>query len=146
MMQDWTPASIGFLDTAAAHSDYYRSLTERIAAYFPPETHVCDAGCGLGELSLALLPYCGRVTAIERASALMKDLRRRTGETDRLEILRGDILEKPRASGEAEESPCSGLCAGGCGVPGKTPVEDAVAIAAELIVWRVGEESRKAGT
>jgi len=75
MMQDWLPETIAFYRTAAAHSDYYRHLAERISAHLPPNAHVCDAGCGLGELSLALLPFCGRVTAVDRAAAPMEDLR-----------------------------------------------------------------------
>lgn len=94
-MQSWTPDSIRFLRTAAAHSGYYRQLAEKIAAYLPPDAHVCDAGCGLGELSLALLPRCARVTAIDRAAAPIRDLRRRVTERERekLEILCGDVLE-----------------------------------------------------
>lgn len=93
MMQDWLPETIAFYRTAAVHSDYYRVLAERVSAYLPPNAHVCDAGCGLGELSLALLPFCGRVTAIDRAAAPIEDLRRRAAGLSRMEILQGDIFE-----------------------------------------------------
>lgn len=93
MMQDWLPETIAFYRTAAAHSDYYRHLAERISAHLPPNAHVCDAGCGLGELSLALLPFCGRVTAVDRAAAPMEDLRCRAAGLSGLEILQRDIFE-----------------------------------------------------
>lgn len=93
MMQDWLPETIALYRTAAAHSNYYRRLAERISAYLPPNAHVCDAGCGLGELSLALLPFCGRVTAVDRAAAPMEDLRCRAAGLSRLEILQRDIFE-----------------------------------------------------
>lgn len=93
MMQDWSPGSIEFLHAAAARSNYYRLLAEKIAPYLPQNAHVCDAGCGLGELSLALLPHCAQVTAIDAAAAPIADLRRRAAGIGRLEILQGDILE-----------------------------------------------------
>lgn len=37
--------------------------------------HVCDAGCGIGELSLALKPYCRHVTAVDADALAIKTLK-----------------------------------------------------------------------
>ena len=59
----WTDESITFLRDAAAMNRYYETIAEKIAPQFPENARVCDAGCGIGELSLALKPYCRHVTA-----------------------------------------------------------------------------------
>ncbi len=74
MRQRWTPDTIRFLRDAAANSDYYQQIARRAAACFPRSARVCDAGCGLGELSLALLPYCRHVTAVDICPAPVADL------------------------------------------------------------------------
>ncbi len=51
-----------------------------------------------------------------------------------------ELLETLRSSGEMEKSLARVRTPVGAGVPGKTPMEIAVAIAAELIVWRAAEE------
>ena len=60
----WTDESIAFLRDAAATNRYYETVAEKITPQLPENAHVCDAGCGIGELSLALKPYCRHVTAI----------------------------------------------------------------------------------
>ena len=62
--------------------------------FLHPEDRVCDAGCGLGLLSRALLPYCGHVTAIDRSPAAIADLTAR-GHDPRLTALTGDIRDLP---------------------------------------------------
>ena len=52
---------------------------------------MCDAGCGLGGLSVALLPYCRHVTAVDRAAAPLENLRQRAGHDPRLTVRQGDI-------------------------------------------------------
>lgn len=75
-MMHWNEEQLAFLRDAAAHSTYYQTIAERIAPQLPPRAHLCDAGCGTGGLSLALLPYCARVTAIDRSEAAIAELRR----------------------------------------------------------------------
>ena len=58
-MQRWSPEVIRYLHTAADRSRYYTDLARELGAFLHPEDRVCDAGCGLGLLSRALLPYCG---------------------------------------------------------------------------------------
>ena len=69
-----TEESIAFLRDAAAMSDYYRVIAGRIAPRLPKEAHVCDAGCGIGELSLALKLHCRHVTAVDADALAIKTL------------------------------------------------------------------------
>ena len=91
MMQAWTPEGMAFLQDAMSCCGYYPALARRIAPYLPKQAHVCDAGCGLGGLSVALLPYCRHVTAVDRAAAPLENLRQRAGHDPRLTVRQGDI-------------------------------------------------------
>ena len=72
-MQRWSPEVIH-----SAHGGRPQPLLygpgRELGAFLHPEDRVCDAGCGLGLLSRALLPYCGHVTAIDRSPAAIADL------------------------------------------------------------------------
>lgn len=70
----WTDESIAFLRDAAAINRYYETIAERIAPQLPENAHICDAGCGIGELSLALKPYCRHVTAVDADELAIKTL------------------------------------------------------------------------
>ena len=48
----WTEESIAFLRDAAAINRYYETIAERIAPQLPENAHICDAGCGIGELNI----------------------------------------------------------------------------------------------
>ena len=71
----WTEESIAFLRDAAAINRYYETIAERIAPQLPENAHICDAGCGIGELSLALKPYCHHVTAVDADALAIKTLK-----------------------------------------------------------------------
>ena len=70
----WTDESIAFLRDAAAMNRYYETVAEKITPQFQENAHVCDAGCGIGELSLALKPYCRHVTAVDADELAIKTL------------------------------------------------------------------------
>ena len=61
----WNEDMIRFLRDASEHCDYHHLLAEYLAKRLPENAHVCDAGCGLGYLSLQLAPYCRQVTAVD---------------------------------------------------------------------------------
>lgn len=71
----WTEESIALLRDAAAINRYYETIAERIAPQLPENAHICDAGCGIGELSLALKPYCHHVTAVDADALAIKTLK-----------------------------------------------------------------------
>lgn len=62
----WEQDMIEFMGRASEYGDYNRRLTEKMLPWLHGDTHICDAGSGLGYLSLALSPHVGRVTAVER--------------------------------------------------------------------------------
>jgi len=51
---------------ASEYGDYYQQLTEKMLLWLRKDMHICDAGSGLGYLSLALAPYVRQVTAVEK--------------------------------------------------------------------------------
>ena len=61
---------------AAGETDFHRRLAAELLPYLTPEDAVCDAGCGLGHLSLALSPYVRTVTAVEREQRALAVLER----------------------------------------------------------------------
>lgn len=71
----WNEDMIRFLRDASEQSDYHRLLAEYLAGRLPQNAHVCDAGCGLGYLSLRLAPYCRRVTAVDVCEETLAVLR-----------------------------------------------------------------------
>ena len=74
-------------------------LAEKIAPHLERNAHVCDAGCGVGSLSLALAGRGFRVTAVDIDVIPLAQLRGAadTALSDRMEILCADVrtLETP---------------------------------------------------
>lgn len=70
----WTDESVAFLRDAAAMNRYYETIARKIAPRLPQNAHVCDAGCGIGALCLALKPYCRHVTAVDADALAIKTL------------------------------------------------------------------------
>lgn len=75
-MFKWTQESIAYMDDACRRTDFHRKLTAELQPYLRETDSVCDAGCGLGYLSLSLAPYVGAVTAVERDSQALAVLER----------------------------------------------------------------------
>ena len=69
MLELWGADMIRFMRDASEHGSYHQALARRLSPYINKEMNVCDAGCGLGYLSLALVPYAGMVTGVERHPA-----------------------------------------------------------------------------
>ena len=66
-MAFWDADTIRFMIDACEHAPYNRELAAYIGPRLAPGAHVCDAGCGLGYLSLELARHAGRVTAVDRS-------------------------------------------------------------------------------
>lgn len=65
-MQLWREDMVRFMRDASEYGTYNQDLAKQLSPYLNKEMHICDAGCGLGYLSLALAPYVGRVSGVER--------------------------------------------------------------------------------
>ena len=71
-MFEWTQESIAYMDDACRRTDFHWKLAAELQPYLRETDSVCDAGCGLGYLSLSLAPYVGAGASAyrERASLL----------------------------------------------------------------------------
>lgn len=95
-MQLWQTDMIRFMRDASEYGNYNQVLAKMLAPHLNEQTHICDAGCGLGYLSLALSPYAGRVTGVERnpdAAAVMASNIEARGLTN-VEVCCGPIEER----------------------------------------------------
>lgn len=93
-MFEWTEESIRFRVDAAEQVGFDAAIAARILPRLPGNAHVCDAGCGLGYLSIALAAHCRAVTAVDTSGAALAVLRenaerRRVGN---LCIREGDLF------------------------------------------------------
>ena len=82
MMQLWEKDMVRFMRDASEYGTYNQEIVKRISPYLNKEMHICDAGCGLGYLSLELAPHVASVTGVERhpdASAVLAENSRRLG-------------------------------------------------------------------
>ncbi len=77
---------------ASEYGNHYALLAAELLPYLPKNGHVCDAGCGLGYLSMELAKHCRKVTAIDRAQAAL-DVLRSNQPSQNLQIICGDIFE-----------------------------------------------------
>lgn len=65
MMWRWKKQMIHYMRVASEESNYYQKLAEIISPYLGDEDIICDAGCGLGQLSEALSPYVKHIVAFD---------------------------------------------------------------------------------
>ena len=72
----WTDDMIRFMADAAGRTDFHQRLAAELLPWLHPDDAVCDAGCGLGYLSLALAPHVRHITAAERDAAALAVLER----------------------------------------------------------------------
>ena len=93
----WDEERVRFMEDAAAWGDFHARLAAELAKSLPPESRICDAGCGTGHLSLALSPYVRQVTAVDvsqQALSLLADNCRKRNVTN-IAIRCGDIHSLP---------------------------------------------------
>lgn len=91
MMFRWEPDMVRFMKDASEYGDYHARLAARIAAHLPAGAHVCDAGCGLGYLSRALAPLCGRVTALDISENALAVARALARPLPNMAVVRADM-------------------------------------------------------
>lgn len=78
----WTEESIRLMEAAASRSSYYGALADVICAALPAGSRICDAGCGLGHLSMALAARGMRVTSVDTSADALAVLARLRGQAD----------------------------------------------------------------
>ncbi|MFQ8765497.1 MAG: class I SAM-dependent methyltransferase [Oscillospiraceae bacterium] len=90
----WTDDMISFMQDAANFGSYQQELADWICEALPVVRHVCDAGCGLGFLSVRLAERFETVTAADISGQALANLHRIAAEKNvsNLEILETDML------------------------------------------------------
>ena len=61
----WTQERIRWYLDASERTDFHARLADYIRPYVRPEDHLCDLGCGLGRVSLALAKDVAKVTCVD---------------------------------------------------------------------------------
>lgn len=74
-MYQWSDSKIAFMKDAYEYVGAHEAIAKMIAPVIDGADRICDAGCGLGYLSLALSKLCREVTAIDLDSAALSVLR-----------------------------------------------------------------------
>lgn len=92
-MFQWKPGMVPFMRDAAEYGPYYERLAQALRPNLRADWRICDAGCGLGYLSLALAPWVRQVTAVDVCAEALQVLREncRTREIGNLDIRQEDI-------------------------------------------------------
>lgn len=90
----WTDDMISFMQDAANFGSYQKELADWICGALPAVRHVCDAGCGLGFLSVRLAERFETVTAADISGQALSNLRRMAAEKriSNLQILETDMM------------------------------------------------------
>ena len=61
----WSDEQTQFMKEATEFEGFNHRLAEMIRPYLKEDANICDAGCGLGYLSLALAPYVKNATCVD---------------------------------------------------------------------------------
>ena len=88
MMYLWKPEMIRFMRDASEYGSYSSELARLMLPYLTEDSRVCDAGCGLGYLSLELARRVRTVTAVDV-------------NEDALRVLRGNCAQRGIGNVEA---------------------------------------------
>ena len=93
-MFQWNDTRIAYMDRAARHTQYYQMIAAHIGKQLIDRDCVCDVGCGLGYLSLALAQYAGQVEAIDTCEAALDILRANCTDKENIKPVHADMLRK----------------------------------------------------
>lgn len=74
-MACWNEDMVRFMAAASEWGDYDVKVADLLSGYLQPAYNVCDAGCGLGYLSLAMAPLVHSVEAVDINDAALDVLR-----------------------------------------------------------------------
>lgn len=89
----WDEDKVRFMRDASAYREgrFHAQLAARVAKHLPEAARVCDAGCGLGHLSRALLPYCRSVTALDVSARAADEARALLAPYENAETVCADL-------------------------------------------------------
>ena len=98
-MFEWNPDKIRFRIDSVRRSTFHKQIARVLAGKFddPSVISLCDAGCGLGYLSLALSEHFKQITAIDISPIALSVLQKETESRGirNIEILQEDLLDDP---------------------------------------------------
>lgn len=97
-MSEWNALMIAFMDDASSYGDYFAALSAALSPYIGKDMAVCDAGCGIGQLSFALSPYAQSVTGIDRSEDAVRfcEKKKRISDVSNVSFECKDLLNMPR--------------------------------------------------
>lgn len=91
-MFTWNEDMVRFMRDAGTYNrGYYTRLAAWMAPYLSPEDHLCDAGCGLGFLTLELSHYVNHITAVDRSELALRVLRETLSNQQNITAISGNI-------------------------------------------------------
>lgn len=98
-MFEWNPDKIRFRIDSVQRSTFHQQIARVLAGKFddPSSVSLCDAGCGLGFLSLALSEHFKQITSIDISPLALSVLQRETAMRGirNISILQEDLLYDP---------------------------------------------------
>ena len=98
-MFEWDPDKIRFRIDSVQRSTFHQQIARVLAGKYdnPSTVSLCDAGCGLGFLSLALSEHFKQITSIDISPLALSVLQRETASRGirNINILQEDLLYDP---------------------------------------------------
>ena len=94
-MYTWDADRIRFYEDASERTGFYSCVTKLLYPALSREKTICDAGCGLGYLSLHLAPYVKSVSAIDCNGDAIRVLKKNAETIPNIHPLSGRIEELP---------------------------------------------------
>lgn len=85
-MQNWDEQIMAFMRDAEAYNSYTRDLAAWILPQLNDDDAVCEAGCGMGQLALALAGHVRCYTAFDRDPDALCDLIEAAKHVDNLRV------------------------------------------------------------
>ena len=68
-MSEWNDRMIAFMDDASSYGSYFQALSGELSQFIDRNQTVCDAGCGIGQLTFSLSPYVKKITGIDKSES-----------------------------------------------------------------------------
>lgn len=101
-MSAWTPDIVRFMEDASLRTTYFSAVAREVCHGLAPGSRICDAGCGMGQISFELAGLGMDVTAVDTsADALRRASRRGRGHRG----LRPAFFHQDYTAHAAEASP-----------------------------------------